>query len=214
MLRIVTRCSQRSWQLSAQRPSVLSSLSFSSEPENHGSKPRIKLKQFESKPYRKDDDGDEKDDDDGHKREYPKPSPVSSHAAHKQEMEKNQQRAVMATKLGAVANISLAISKGLVGFSISSTALIADAANSLGDVLSDAVVFYTLHEARKTATPESPWGRGKVEPLGMSLSRVGGVHGSVITKATLCYVFRCSVGGRVTAGHWCWHRLLSIPRCI
>lgn len=184
MLRIVTRCSQRSGQIAARRPSVLSSLSFSSEPENQGSKPRIKLKQFDSKPHRKDDDDDEKDDDDGHKREYPKPSPVSP-VSHKQEMEKNQQGAITATKMGAVANISLAISKGLVGFSISSTALIADAANSLGDVLSDAVVFYTLHEARKTATPESPWGRGKVEPLGTSLSRVGTPLGPALTSATL-----------------------------
>lgn len=182
MLRIATRCSQRSQRIAARQPFVLSSLSFSSEPDNHGSKPRIKLKQFDTKPYRKEDDDEDKDDDDSRlKREYPKPSPVS-HASHKQEMEKNQQRAVMATKLGAVANISLAISKGLVGFSISSTALIADAANSLGDVLSDAVVFYTLHEARKTATPESPWGRGKVEPLGTSLFTCWDVWGPPLTR--------------------------------
>ena len=38
----------------------------------------------------------------------------------------------------------------------------ADAANSLGDLLIDAVVYYTIKEARKKATPAHPWGRGKV----------------------------------------------------
>jgi hypothetical protein len=31
-------------------------------------------------------------------------------------------------------------------------------ANSLGDLLIDAVVFYTIKEARKKATPQHPWG--------------------------------------------------------
>ena len=37
----------------------------------------------------------------------------------------------------------------------------------------DAVVFYTIKEARKKATPERPWGRGKIEPLGALT--IGGV---------------------------------------
>jgi divalent metal cation (Fe/Co/Zn/Cd) transporter len=49
----------------------------------------------------------------------------------------------------------------------------ADAANSAGDLLIDAVVFYTIKEARKKATPENPWGRGKIEPLGALT--IGGV---------------------------------------
>jgi hypothetical protein len=84
-----------------------------------------------------------------------------------------QQKAIFVTKAGAVANITLALSKGLVGLAVSSTALIADAANSLGDVLCDGVVYYTVQEARKTATPDSPWGRGKIESIG-ALS-VGGL---------------------------------------
>ena len=62
--------------------------------------------------------------------------------------------------------MALAISKGTIGYAISSTGLIADAANSLGDLLSDAVVYYSVTEARKSATPDRPWGRGKIEPLG------------------------------------------------
>jgi divalent metal cation (Fe/Co/Zn/Cd) transporter len=91
----------------------------------------------------------------------------------KEMIEKNQKKAIFATKLGAVANVGLACSKGFIGFSIASTALIADAANSLGDVFSDAVVYYALKESRKRATPDRPWGRGKLEPLG-ALS-VGGL---------------------------------------
>lgn len=79
-----------------------------------------------------------------------------------------EKKAMYWTKVGAVANMGLAISKGTVGYAISSTGLIADAANSLGDLLSDAVVYYSVTEARKRATPDRPWGRGKIEPLGTS----------------------------------------------
>jgi hypothetical protein len=77
-----------------------------------------------------------------------------------------QKKAEFATKIGAVANLSLAVSKGIIGLSIASTALIADAVNSLGDIVGDAVVFYTMKEARKKASPDRPWGKGKLEPLG------------------------------------------------
>jgi divalent metal cation (Fe/Co/Zn/Cd) transporter len=79
------------------------------------------------------------------------------------------QRALFITSLGAVVNASLAGSKGFLGYSIGSTALIADCFNSLGDLFSDAVVYYTVTEARKRATPEKPWGSGKIEPLGFML---------------------------------------------
>ena len=67
-------------------------------------------------------------------------------------------KAMFATKVGAAANLGLAISKGALGFAIASTGLIADAANSMGDLLSDAVVYYSITEARKEATPDRPWG--------------------------------------------------------
>jgi Co/Zn/Cd efflux system component len=79
-------------------------------------------------------------------------------------------KAVLATKLGAVANLFLAVSKGFIGVSISSTGLIADAANSMGDLVCDSVVYFTVQEARRKPSPDRPWGRGKFEPLGLSLS--------------------------------------------
>jgi hypothetical protein len=60
-----------------------------------------------------------------------------------------QEKAKTVTKVGAAANLALAISKGSIGISVASTGLVADAANSLGDLLSDAVVYYTVTEARK-----------------------------------------------------------------
>jgi Co/Zn/Cd efflux system component len=96
--------------------------------------------------------------------------PVSSTRVERVDV---QQKAMFATKIGAFVNVSMAVSKGIIGFTISSTALIADAVNSMGDVLGDAVVYYTVKEARKRATPDRPWGRGKLEPLG-ALS-VGGL---------------------------------------
>ena len=77
-----------------------------------------------------------------------------------------QGEAIRATQVGAIANLLLAGGKGVVGVSVGSTGLIADGINSLGDLLSDAVVWYTVIESRKKATPERPWGRGKLEPLG------------------------------------------------
>lgn len=123
-------------------------------------KPKLKLKKDEdafkriinAKYKRKSKD----DKDDG----------IDTAKQNREEVEKYQKRAIFATKMGAVANVGLAFSKGAIGLSISSTALVADAANSLGDVLSDAVVYYSITEARKTATPDRPWGRGKIEPLG------------------------------------------------
>lgn len=130
-------------------------------------KARIKLKDHKTAKRDKKDDDDDDDDDKEAKlsKDYPQ-AKQQSDSKTQQDLDRNQNKAVFATKLGAAANIFLAVSKGAVGLSISSTALVADAANSLGDVLSDAVVYYTLHEARKTATPDRPWGRGKIEPLG------------------------------------------------
>ena len=82
-------------------------------------------------------------------------------------IQKNNQAALNATSLGAAVNVALAASKGFLGFSVGSTALIADCFNSVGDLFSDGVVYYTVTEARRGATPEKPWGSGKIEPLGM-----------------------------------------------
>jgi cation diffusion facilitator family transporter len=83
-----------------------------------------------------------------------------------QEVANKQGEAIRATQVGAFANIVLAASKGSIGMAVGSTGLIADGVNSLGDLLCDLVVWYTVVESRKGATPERPWGAGKLEPIG------------------------------------------------
>lgn len=64
--------------------------------------------------------------------------------------EKLQKRAELVTKSGGFVNLFLATFKGIVGVAIGSTALIGDAANSLGDIVCDGVVYYSLIQARKS----------------------------------------------------------------
>jgi len=78
----------------------------------------------------------------------------------------NQGAAIRATQVGAGVNLCLAAGKGSVGYIIGSTGLMADGVNHLGDLLCDAVVWYTVIESRKGATADRPWGMGKLEPLG------------------------------------------------
>lgn len=78
--------------------------------------------------------------------------------------------ALQATKVGAAANLLLFLSKGITGYAINSTAMLADAFGSLGDLCTDAIVYYSVEQARKAASPDRPWGRGKMEPIGTVFS--------------------------------------------
>ena len=51
-----------------------------------------------------------------------------------------------------------------------SSALVADAGHSLSDLLSDACTLWALDQARKPATSEHPFGRGKYEAVGASFT--------------------------------------------
>ena len=61
--------------------------------------------------------------------------------------EKLQRKAIFITQMGGVVNIFLAGCKGIVGLTLGSTALIGDAANSLGDIICDGIVYYSLVRA-------------------------------------------------------------------
>jgi cation diffusion facilitator family transporter len=67
--------------------------------------------------------------------------------------------------LGLLVNLSLAIIKlvgGLVGHSF---ALLSDAANSIGDVLTSCVVIFALRVAQKPADEEHPYGHTRIEAV-------------------------------------------------
>jgi cation diffusion facilitator family transporter len=62
-------------------------------------------------------------------------------------------------------NLCLAIGKGVAGFLGHSYALIADAIESLTDVLSSAVILIGLRISMRPADEDHPYGHGKAEPL-------------------------------------------------
>ncbi|MCO8123361.1 cation diffusion facilitator family transporter [Stieleria sp. TO1_6] len=73
--------------------------------------------------------------------------------------------ATHAAVLGLLVNLSLAIIKlvgGLVGHSF---ALLSDAANSIGDVLTSCVVIFALRVAQKPADEEHPYGHTRIEAV-------------------------------------------------
>ena len=84
-----------------------------------------------------------------------------------------QTKAQNVTKIGALTNCILAVTKGVVGCAVGSTGLIADAVNGAGDIITDSIVYMSITKARVSATKDKPWGYGKIEPLG-ALS-IGGI---------------------------------------
>ena len=70
------------------------------------------------------------------------------------------------TLVGAAANLLLSIIKLLGGIFGNSTAMIADAAHSLSDLLTDAVVLFTHKIGRMPKDEGHPYGHGRAESIG------------------------------------------------
>jgi cation diffusion facilitator family transporter len=75
------------------------------------------------------------------------------------------QKAMRGAVVGIVANLLLASAKGIAGFVGNSYALIADAIESLSDILSSVIVLIGCRMAGKPADANHPYGHGKFEPL-------------------------------------------------
>lgn len=73
------------------------------------------------------------------------------------------------TWIGAIANLLLALIKLVAGIVGKSEALIADAAHSLSDLLSDFVVLVSLNIAKRPIDEERPYGYGRVETVGTAI---------------------------------------------
>ncbi|XP_048503992.1 metal tolerance protein 2 isoform X2 [Beta vulgaris subsp. vulgaris] len=84
-------------------------------------------------------------------------------------------------KLGLAADIGLTAGKALTGYLSGSTAIIADAAHSLSDVVLSSVALLSFKAARVPRDKEHPYGHGKFETLGalgisgMLLVTAGGI---------------------------------------
>ena len=67
--------------------------------------------------------------------------------------------------VGLGVNFLLALVKYAAGFFGRSSAMIADATNSLSDLITDVIVFFGLSAAQKPADSCHPYGHGKIEAL-------------------------------------------------
>jgi len=94
-------------------------------------------------------------------------APRSSSASKKQQREDAELAAAQRiTWIGAGVNLGAAGAKAAAGIAASSPALVADAAHSLSDLLSDGVALWATKAARRPQSRHAPYGSGKFEALG------------------------------------------------
>lgn len=67
--------------------------------------------------------------------------------------------------ISMLANLALAFGKGVAAFFGNSNALMADAAESLSDVMSSAILWIGIRTAVKEPDADHPYGHGKAEPI-------------------------------------------------
>lgn len=70
------------------------------------------------------------------------------------------------TLIGLGANVGLTVTKGVAGYALGSAALLADAAHSGTDLLSDIVTLTTYRMSRRSPSASYPYGYGKYESMG------------------------------------------------
>ncbi|MGM8216090.1 cation diffusion facilitator family transporter [Bacillaceae bacterium W0354] len=80
-------------------------------------------------------------------------------------MNNRSSKAQFASIVGIVANIILALIKGIAGLIANSRALIADAFHSASDVISSIAVLVGIRAAQKPPDSEHPYGHGKAENI-------------------------------------------------
>ncbi len=81
-------------------------------------------------------------------------------------LDQSGKESVRVTVVGVIANLILSLLKGVVGYVSLSSALVADAAHSLSDLLSDAVTLWSVYISRKPVDESHPYGHGKFETIG------------------------------------------------
>ncbi|KAJ1769509.1 mitochondrial metal transporter [Coemansia sp. RSA 1813] len=70
------------------------------------------------------------------------------------------------TLIGMGANFGMSVAKGLAGVHFHSSALLADAAHSMSDIIGDLVTLYTFRKSRQPVDAGHPYGYGRYEALG------------------------------------------------
>ncbi|KAJ1822883.1 mitochondrial metal transporter [Coemansia sp. RSA 2599] len=90
----------------------------------------------------------------------------TSETAAKMDLLEHHQAGSRITLIGMGANMGMTVAKGVAGVYFHSSALLADAAHSLSDILGDIVTLYTFRKSRKPADLTHPYGYGRYEALG------------------------------------------------
>ena len=80
-------------------------------------------------------------------------------------IEKSHKEALRTAKISLVGNLFMAVVKGIAGLFGNSYALIADAIESLTDVLASILVIFGLRYSTRPPDENHPYGHGKAEPL-------------------------------------------------
>jgi cation diffusion facilitator family transporter len=78
---------------------------------------------------------------------------------------KSTERGIRSTVVGIIVSIFLAVVKGVAGIIGNSYALVADAIESVSDVVTSIIVIAGLKIASKPADHDHPYGHGKAEPI-------------------------------------------------
>ncbi|OIT26835.1 PREDICTED: metal tolerance protein 2 isoform X1 [Nicotiana attenuata] len=89
-----------------------------------------------------------------------------SHSHHDHDDLRSGKNGERIFRLGLAADIGLAASKAFTGYICGSTAIIADAAHSISDVVLSGVALLSFKAARVPKDKEHPYGHGKFETLG------------------------------------------------
>ncbi|KAJ2489552.1 mitochondrial metal transporter [Coemansia sp. RSA 2050] len=87
-------------------------------------------------------------------------------SASKIDLLEHHQAGSRITLIGMGANFGMSVAKGAAGVYFHSSALLADAAHSLSDILGDLVTLYTFRKSRQPADATHPYGYGRYEALG------------------------------------------------
>ncbi|KAJ2804474.1 mitochondrial metal transporter [Coemansia guatemalensis] len=91
---------------------------------------------------------------------------VGGDVASKAELIEHHQAGSRITLVGMGANVGMSVAKGVAGVYFHSSALLADAAHSLSDILGDLVTLYTFRKSRRPPDALHPFGYGRYEALG------------------------------------------------
>eukprot|EP00271_Cylindrocystis_brebissonii_P000748 TRINITY_DN1096_c0_g2_i5.p1 TRINITY_DN1096_c0_g2~~TRINITY_DN1096_c0_g2_i5.p1 ORF type:complete len:478 (-),score=59.37 TRINITY_DN1096_c0_g2_i5:66-1499(-) len=89
----------------------------------------------------------------------------SGSSERKSEDPRGQKAVDRILRVGLVADVVLTAGKGAAGIASGSTALVADAAHSVSDIVLSGVSLWSVRAARAPSTPAFPYGYGKLETL-------------------------------------------------